>query len=199
MDILHLKGGKLKNKIKNLIRYVAYIHAWYYIVLVKILKFNFKTVSILISKIPGKYGVFLRQNYYKNLLKKCGTNLEVGYGSFFVYRDAEVGNNCAIEEYSIISLCKIGNDVIVAARCSLMSGGNHHETDNLNVKFRESILPLKKIEIGNNVWIGTHSVIMNNVSSHSIVGAGSVVTKTYPEYSIIAGVPAKLIRKRGER
>jgi acetyltransferase-like isoleucine patch superfamily enzyme len=47
------------------------------------------------------------------------------------------------------------------------------------------------------VWIGTGVIILPNVTVHefSIIGAGSVVTKDVPAYSIVAGVPAKVIKK----
>ena len=54
------------------------------------------------------------------------------------------------------------------------------------------------IKIGDDVWIGTKVIILPGVSigSHSIIGAGAVVTKFFPEYSIIGGNPAKLLHKR---
>lgn len=96
-----------------------------------------------------------------------------------------------------MSLCDLGDDVIVAARVSIMSGGNHHEIDEINIKFVDSLLPLKHISIGSNVWIGTHAVIMNDVASGSVIGAGSILTRSFDENMVIAGVPAKVIRRRG--
>ena len=57
----------------------------------------------------------------------------------------------------------------------------------------------KDLDIGENVWIGMHSIILPDVrkiGSNSIIAAGSVVTKKVPENCIIAGVPAKIIKKR---
>ncbi|MDD3040470.1 DapH/DapD/GlmU-related protein [Bacteroides sp.] len=55
------------------------------------------------------------------------------------------------------------------------------------------------IVIGNDCWIGTRVIILPGVEigDYSIVAAGAVVTKSFPPYSIIGGVPAKLLKKRG--
>lgn len=81
---------------------------------------------------------------------------------------------------------------------SVMSGGHHHEIDNLQLKFNQSCLPLKKVKIGNNIWIGTHSVILNDISDGTVVAAGSVVTKQFPADVVTGGVPASVIRFRGQ-
>ena len=55
-------------------------------------------------------------------------------------------------------------------------------------------------KIGDDVWIGTNVIILPgvNIGSHCIIGAGSGVTKDVPDYAIVGGVPAKIIRMRTE-
>jgi len=54
----------------------------------------------------------------------------------------------------------------------------------------------KRVKIGSNVWIGSNVTILPSVEigDGAVVGAGSVVTKNVPEYSIVAGNPAKVIK-----
>jgi acetyltransferase-like isoleucine patch superfamily enzyme len=59
-------------------------------------------------------------------------------------------------------------------------------------------MELQKVQLGNNLWIGTHAVIMSDVASDTVVGAGAVVTKLFAPSTVIAGVPAKVIRGRGK-
>lgn len=54
----------------------------------------------------------------------------------------------------------------------------------------------EKIVIGEDTWIGNCSMVMANVGKKCIIGAGSVVTNDVEDFSIVAGNPAKLIRKR---
>lgn len=117
--------------------------------------------------------------------------------SVIVYPEVEIGDNVTIEEKCVISRAKIGNDVIIAAGVSTMSGKNHHYIDDLSKTFYQSGGEVKTIIIGDNQWIGTHAVIMEDLSPGTVVGAGAVVTKKFPPNAIIGGVPAKLIRLRG--
>ena len=55
---------------------------------------------------------------------------------------------------------------------------------------------MKKIIIGNDVWIGDNAIIMENIEDGCIIGAGSVVTKKVEAYSICTGNPATVLRKR---
>jgi acetyltransferase-like isoleucine patch superfamily enzyme len=60
-----------------------------------------------------------------------------------------------------------------------------------------SPFPKREIEIGDDSWIGANAVIMPNVKigKMCIIGAGAVVTKDVPDYSVVVGVPAKIIKK----
>jgi len=152
-----------------------------------------------IAIFPGKYGNILRWGFYKLTLKRVGKAFRIQWLSYIVYPSVSIGDNVTIEEKCVISKAIIGNDVIFAAGVSTMSGKNHHYVDNLKETFYKSGGDTKTIVIGDNQWIGTHAVIMEDLSSGTVVGAGAVVTKKFPPNSIIGGVPARLIRMRGTK
>lgn len=56
----------------------------------------------------------------------------------------------------------------------------------------------KKVVIGNDVWIGSHSIVLGGVliGDGAVIGAGAVVTKDVPPYAVVGGVPAKIIKYR---
>lgn len=61
------------------------------------------------------------------------------------------------------------------------------------------IVPYGKLTIGNDVWIGQYAVILpscKHIGDGSVIGAGSIVTKDIPDYAVVAGNPAKVIKYR---
>lgn len=96
---------------------------------------------------------------------------------------------------TLIGPVEIGNDVMLAQNV-VVSGMNHgYEDISLPPSKQKDICKL--IVIDDNSWIGANSVITIGVhiGKHSIIGAGSVVTKDVPPYSIAVGNPAKVIKK----
>jgi acetyltransferase-like isoleucine patch superfamily enzyme len=186
----------LKEVYKFLAGVAAFLISFYYLALI-LIGIPYRDVSIKVSSFGGLFGIKIRQYYYKKTLKKFGDNVVIAKGSYIVYRDCEIGNQVAIEEDCVVSLCVIEDYVILAHRVSLMSGGNQHELDDLSLNFRDSILPLEKIRVGRNVWIGVHAVVMSDVAAGTAVAAGAVVTKKFCNNAVIGGVPAKVIRMRG--
>lgn len=57
---------------------------------------------------------------------------------------------------------------------------------------------LKKITIGNDVWLGQNVLITNgsNIGNGVIAGAGAIITKDVPDYAVVMGVPARIVRYR---
>lgn len=95
----------------------------------------------------------------------------------------------------IIGPVTIGNNVLIAQNI-VMSGLNHGYQD-VDIPPSEQDVTCDRILISDNVWIGANSVITAGVTlgKHCIIGAGSVVTKNVPEYSVAVGNPARVIKK----
>jgi acetyltransferase-like isoleucine patch superfamily enzyme len=111
----------------------------------------------------------------------------------------DIGNNVGISQYCFIQVrgkVIIGNDVMFGPRVSLFS--EEHGFSDLNKLMIEQPEIRKGVTIENNVWIGAGATILDGVTigEGSIVAAGSVVRHTVPPYSIVAGVPARVIRSR---
>lgn len=96
---------------------------------------------------------------------------------------------------TIIGPVEVGNQVMLAQ--GIVVSGLNHGYENIEVSPSLQPVSCKKISIADNVWIGANCVITPGVSigKHSVIGAGSVVTKDVPEYSVAVGNPARLIKR----
>jgi acetyltransferase-like isoleucine patch superfamily enzyme len=92
----------------------------------------------------------------------------------------------------------IGNDVITGPNIQIFSENHNFENNTLLIK--EQGVTKQHTTIGNNCWLGGGITILAGVTigDGCIIAAGSVVTKSVPANSIVAGVPAKIIKTRGE-
>lgn len=136
------------------------------------------------------------------------------------YRRFRLGRKSVIESYCCINNAVgdviIGDHTRVGIHCTVIGPvciGNHvnlaqgitvtalnHNFADSNRKIDEQGISTKPVVIGDDVWIGANAVILPGVTigRHVVVAAGAVVTKDVPDYSLVAGVPAKEIKKLRE-
>lgn len=143
----------------------------------------------------SKHGVKIGDNVtiLKNTIIECtGVIRELGEG-------IEIGNNVGISQSCFIQVrgqVKIGSHVIMGPGVSIFS--ENHNTGNTEEYIINQGASRQGVTIEDGVWLGAKCTILDGVTvgQHSIVAAGSVVTKDIPPYSIVGGVPAKLIKNR---
>lgn len=153
--------------------------------------------------IPGyKLGYKLRKFLVKRLLENCGADVIVKTNAYFgdgchrsIGDRSQLGVNCIISPG-----VSIGNDCVMGPDVVIMATSHAFEDRSIPIN-RQGALPVKPITIGNDVWIGTKVIILPGVEigNGAVIGAGSVVTHAVPEYAIVAGSPARIIRFRGNK
>ena len=146
--------------------------------------------------IIGKSGLFVSNSIFTALgvkhriiLRTLSENANIVIGNGVRVSGTTI---CARESICIGDRCVIGADVII-------TDTDFHSLDaakRSSAKDAECALN-SPVVIGEDVFIGANSIILKGVTigANSIIGAGSVVTKPFPENSIIAGNPARLIKK----
>lgn len=110
-----------------------------------------------------------------------------------------IGNNTQIGRNVLLSAIKnikIGKDCLLAYNVSIVD--HDHNVENIKVSpIHSGLSKPRPVIIDDECFIGAHSFILKGVhlGKHCLVGANSVVTKSFSAYSVIAGNPAKLIRR----
>lgn len=143
----------------------------------------------------SKKGVILGNNV--SLLK--GTIIECTGVLNNLGEGLVIGNNVGIAQNCFIQVrgeVIIGNDVIFGPNVSIFS--ENHIYEDIELPISKQGVSRKGVVIEEGVWIGTRSVILDGVTigKNSIVAAGSIVNKDVAPFSIVGGVPAKLIKIR---
>lgn len=134
----------------------------------------------LFSKLTGK-NVDKSFRLFPPFHTDCGKNITVGKNVF-------INACCKFQDQGGIT---IGNGVLIGHNVTLATL-NHDERS----QSRQNIYP-KSIKIGDNVWIGSNATILGGVTigNGAIIGANALVTHDVPENTIVAGIPAKILRE----
>ena len=128
---------------------------------------------------------------------RLGDRTYVAAGAYLT-GDLNAGADCSINPYTVIrGRVTMGDGVRIGAHTSIL--GFNHSMESGTPVFRQP-LTSKGIEIGDDVWIGSHVVILDGVrvGSHAVLAASAVVTKDVPAGAVVGGNPARFIRWRVE-
>lgn len=151
--------------------------------------------ALLISKYIRHFRSFIGSK----CLNKVGYNVNIERMADFGTGSAiSIGNNSGIGiRCRIRGPLIIGNDVMMGPDVVILGSGHNTSRTDIPMRLQGCPEPQQTV-IGNDVWIGTRTIIMPGVKIGNgvIIGAGAVVTKNVPDYAIVGGVPAKIIRYR---
>ena len=146
--------------------------------------------------------------YYRYILKRLRSFYHFGHAGSFVHGPIQVGH---MENIRVGANCSINRGVILQGYCGIDVGNN--VVLSTNVMLLDAGLDFdvlrstgqrlhvgKPIRLGDGCWIGAAAIILPGVTlgRNVLVGAGSIVTKSFPDDCVIAGNPARVL-KRGSQ
>jgi acetyltransferase-like isoleucine patch superfamily enzyme len=156
-------------------------------------------------------GARIREDAWLNCID-AGSRIEIGPGTLIMpYAKLvsgfggwiKIGRNCTIHSFDVLygytGGLTLGDEVRTGTNVTLIS--SNHNFDDLTRGMHEQGFTSRGIVIGDNVWIGAGVIVLDGVTvgPNTVLAAGAVVTKSVPESSICAGVPAVVKRRRGEK
>ena len=145
----------------------------YYVFAIKLPKSTMPFLGTISKKI--------RRYLCKRIISKCGIGLNVEKGAYF--------GNCIL---TIGNYLMMGEDVVI------IGGGHCFERTDIPMGEQPS-KEKTSLFIDDDVWIGSRAIILpgcSRIGRGAIIGAGAVVTKDVPDYAIVGGNPAKILKYR---
>lgn len=136
----------------------------------------------------------------KNIFKKCGSNVNVERGAWFgTGKNVIIGDNSGIGVNArILNNTIIGKDVMMGPNFFILESGHVFNRTDIPMQKQGTVKERAKVVIEDDVWIGRDVMVIGSklIKRGSIIGARTLLTKNYPEYSIVGGNPSRLIRSR---
>ncbi|NOZ22684.1 MAG: acyltransferase [Planctomycetes bacterium] len=150
------------------------------------------------------FGYYIHDHVAPRARMHQGRNVRIHpTASFRCGENIWLGENSHVNQYCCVwaspkSRIVIGDNVLMGPGARIFS--SNHDTD-LDMPMNVQPWIEKDIAIGNDVWVGSNSVIVAGVKigDGAIIGAGAVVTRDIPPYAIVGGIPARSIGKRWRR
>ncbi len=144
---------------------------------------------VLDAKGLNNEGIYINKNTFigRNSILSCKN------GDIILEKNVVVGFNCEIVSASKVV---VGENTLISAYAYIIGGG--HDYSRIDIPISEQEKPSYGIEIEKNCWIGAGVMVFDDVTigRDTIIGAGAVVSKGIPPFSVAAGVPARVARSR---
>ena len=159
----------------------------------------FRYLPLSYSKPLGGVSSRLRLWACKHIFESCGKNVTIERMTYFGKGDKiRIGDNSGLgENCKIPNGSHIGKDVMMGPQCYFIQPNHRFERKDIPMRMQGYCRPLP-VTIEDDCWIG-HGVIATagrKISKGSIIAAACVLTKDFPEYSIVGGNPGQLIKTR---
>jgi virginiamycin A acetyltransferase len=151
-----------------------------------------------LALVPGLPGQYVRRAFLSVAIAHCAPTSVVEFGVTFSQAAARLDDNVYLGPFCSLGRVHLERDVLVAGGVHIPSGADTHATTLVDRAIREQGGTRELIRVGQGTWIGNGAIVMADIGRDCVIGAGAVVTTAIPDRSVAVGVPARVIRVRGE-
>ncbi|WP_045220303.1 acyltransferase [Desulfonatronum thioautotrophicum] len=145
--------------------------------------------------VPGLPGVYLRRAFYRLTLSSCSAACYLGYGTYFTHRTAHVESGVYVGSYTLIGCAWLHTGCLIGSRASVLSSGQLHSLDEHGHWGPADRSQSRMTHIGEYSWLGEGAIVMADIGSGAMVAAGAVVSASVPDHVLVAGNPARFVRR----
>ena len=158
-------------------------------------------IQAILRYVPFQIGIWARNMLYPYFFQSYGKNVRIFDSVVIKFpNDISIGNDVTINQFCYIvgkGGLKLGNDVMVGSGCKITTSS--HDFDSIATPMRTQGISFLPIILENDIWLGFNVIILGGaiVREGCILAAGSLILKNeFDAYSIVGGVPGKIIRSR---
>lgn len=154
----------------------------------------FRFCAQTLALVPGPVGNYLRRGFYRLALDGCAADWYMGFGAMFTHREAIVERGVHVGLWALVGSSHLREGTSIGSRASLLSGTDLHE-------YRQGRwtsvdrTKLRQIVLGPHAFVGEAAVVMADVGAGAMVAAGAVVPAAVPDGIVVAGNPARFVRR----
>ena len=155
------------------------------------------------STVPvfGKMALKLRRWCCSRMLETCGVELNVEQGAYIGKgKDIKAGNNVGFgKNFAVHGRLLVIDDYLMMGEDVMFLGGSHSVERTDIPMGQQGDKEKTPLHIAGDVWIGARVIVLPGcqyIGHGSIIGAGAVVTKDVPDYAVVGGNPARVLKYR---
>jgi len=145
--------------------------------------------------LPGFIGMIVRRAFYQGTIKYCSSRCHIGFGVLICDRGAFLEDHVYVGNYALLGEAVLRRGCLIGSRSSILSQGEHHVMDDQGRWTTLARPKLFSTEVGEYAWIGEGAIIAAPVGRGAQVAAGTVVASKVPDYVMVAGNPARFVKK----
>ena len=157
----------------------------------------FQTIIQIVCWLPGGVGAHVRVMLLRWMGCQCSDDgVHIKMGTLFDDSRVEIGSHVLVGTFCNIGWARIEDYVMLASGVHVMCGRKAHFYDRTDIPIALQGGSNTQVRVGYGTWVGSKAIIMADVGEECVIGAGAVVTKPIPSWSIAAGVPARVVGSR---